>query len=166
MGIPLIRGRNPPISNDYSDYTFGGGSGIRCIAASHHVTISYNEVHHCGANGISAEEGSDYMFIASNTVRNCAGDSPFHCSGISLFNQNWADYDNQGIHSRITNNLVYNNKEPRKCSLLSTNSIDMVLLPRPLQGGSNTNFAMLSGYLSLPLVNRRPSRSRAAPRRA
>lgn len=73
----------------------------------HHIVITRNRVHDCGAAGIAYIHG-DYPSIMHNVVYNNAWTSPSDSSGIDLYQLTNTDQAT-GTHAYVADNIVYAN---------------------------------------------------------
>jgi parallel beta-helix repeat protein len=83
------------------------GSAIVVQPTHHHVTIADNVAHDSGCAGIAGLQ-TDYLTIRHNLVYGNARQSPWQCSGISLYQAANSD-DLPGVHNIIEANRVYGN---------------------------------------------------------
>jgi parallel beta-helix repeat protein len=83
------------------------GSAIVVQPTHHHVTIADTVAHDSGCAGIAGLQ-TDYLTIRHNLVYGNARQSPWQCSGISIYQAANSD-DLPGVHNIIEANRVYGN---------------------------------------------------------
>jgi parallel beta-helix repeat protein len=93
---------------------FSYGTGL--LAGGHHFQALNNLIHDCGAAGIAANE-KDWYVIQGNTVYNNSFFSPFHSSGIVVYEARKVSFtataaDNAATyHIIVQNNVAHDNFE-------------------------------------------------------
>lgn len=83
------------------------GTGLESFD-SDYVVFQNNYVHDCGCGGISFREG-DYATIQNNVTRDNAKNSPYNCSGISVYQPEQLN-NNSGFHIIIRRNVSFENE--------------------------------------------------------
>ena len=131
-----IRGCDIAASGSGSTGISVGGSYSAPFGPIHHITIESNSVHNASCAGIGAGgngniNGSnaypvDYVTIRNNNVYQNATTSPFHCSGIDIYEP--IQYDTlPGYHIVIQGNVVDWNQDCDNCSSSPTDGNGIIL---------------------------------------